>query len=415
MTRTGAADMRRSGSTSAAPRCSASCWTAAARCAARSGADPARHRRRGRHRGRRRRAALPRAPASRRPTWPASASGVPGLVDPRTGEVVHAVNLGIAEHGGASPPLLADRLRGVPVRVENDLNVAAVGAARALDLDGDLAFLAPRHRRRGRSAAGRAGCAADRRGGAGEIGHLPLRPRRSARARAASAAAWSSTRRARRSTPPGRAGTAGPLPPRSSPPPRRGTPRAVDVRDALRRRGRRGRPAPRAHLRRRARGPRRRGGGGGPAAARARGAAGARGRPRLAVPAQPADRRPAADRPRRRAGGADRRGAARARSGQRRRPATGADGASDAVEVVILARPRAGPPGRRRPHRRSSSSGQPDAVLGLATGSCPLGIYAELARRHRRAGELDVRRRPGVHARRVRRARRPATRRATPR
>ncbi|NKY08638.1 ROK family protein, partial [Cellulomonas hominis] len=68
--------------------------------------------------------------------------GLPGIVDPSTGRVEHAVNLGIQ---GAFP--LADRvsaaLGGVPVRLENDLNVAALGAAHLLpDTAPDLAFLA---------------------------------------------------------------------------------------------------------------------------------------------------------------------------------------------------------------------------------------------------------------------------------
>jgi glucokinase len=99
-------------------------------------------------------------------------AGVPGLVDPHTGEVSYAVNLGITDQGVALAPLLADRLRGVPVTVENDLNVAAVGAARVLGLDGDLAFLglgtgvAAGFLLRGQVRRGA-------RGGAGEIGHIP--------------------------------------------------------------------------------------------------------------------------------------------------------------------------------------------------------------------------------------------------
>jgi glucokinase len=101
-------------------------------------------------------------------------AGVPGLVEPRSGEVSFAVNLGIAEHGVRLAPLLAHRL-GVPVTVENDLNVAAVGAARELGLDGDLAFL-------GLGTGVAAGFLLDgtvrrgSRGGAGEIGHLPYDP-----------------------------------------------------------------------------------------------------------------------------------------------------------------------------------------------------------------------------------------------
>jgi predicted NBD/HSP70 family sugar kinase len=99
-------------------------------------------------------------------------AGVPGLVDPRTGEVTYAVNLGIAEHGVALAPVLAARLRGVRVTVENDLTVAAVGAARVLDLDGDLAFLGLGT---GVAAGLLLGGQVRRgsRGGAGEIGHIP--------------------------------------------------------------------------------------------------------------------------------------------------------------------------------------------------------------------------------------------------
>lgn len=99
-------------------------------------------------------------------------AGVPGLVDPATGEVSFAVNLGIHDRAVALAPLLAERFPGVPVTVENDLNVAAVGAARVLGLRGDLAFLAL-----GTGVA--AGFLLDGglrrgfRGGAGEIGHLP--------------------------------------------------------------------------------------------------------------------------------------------------------------------------------------------------------------------------------------------------
>jgi len=101
--------------------------------------------------------------------------GVPGVVDPATGEVRHAVNLGIQ---GAVPlgRLLSAELDGLPVRVDNDLNVAALGAEHALGPDGhDLAYLAL-----GTGVA--AGLVLDgrprrgARGGAGEIGHIPLVP-----------------------------------------------------------------------------------------------------------------------------------------------------------------------------------------------------------------------------------------------
>lgn len=97
--------------------------------------------------------------------------GLPGIVDPASGRVEHAVNLGI--EGGV--PLAADvsaALGGVPVRLENDLNAAALGAAHLLpDPAPDLAFLAL-----GTGLA--AGLVLDGRlrrgahGVAGEIGHL---------------------------------------------------------------------------------------------------------------------------------------------------------------------------------------------------------------------------------------------------
>lgn len=111
--------------------------------------------------------------------------GLPGIVDPTTGRVEHAVNLGIATgiplaervaeavhrrlngRGGAAP---------VPVRVENDLNAAALGAAHLRGPgSGDLAFLAL-----GTGLA--AGLVLDGRlrrgagGAAGEIGHLVYQP-----------------------------------------------------------------------------------------------------------------------------------------------------------------------------------------------------------------------------------------------
>ncbi|MEP7194806.1 MAG: ROK family protein [Actinomycetota bacterium] len=98
--------------------------------------------------------------------------GVPGVVDPTTGTVAHGVNLGFP---GAPTPLaqlLSAELGGVQVQVENDLNVAALGAAHAIGTSADLAFLAL-----GTGLA--AGLLLDGRlrrgafGAAGEIGHLP--------------------------------------------------------------------------------------------------------------------------------------------------------------------------------------------------------------------------------------------------
>ncbi|WP_088285555.1 ROK family protein [Kineosporia sp. A_224] len=101
--------------------------------------------------------------------------GVPGVVDARRGVLTHAVNLGVDGEGLA----LADRLRertGLPVAVENDVNAAAVGAARVLGLDGtDLAYLSIGT---GLAAGLVLGGRLHRgtRGGAGEIGHLPVDP-----------------------------------------------------------------------------------------------------------------------------------------------------------------------------------------------------------------------------------------------
>ena len=99
-------------------------------------------------------------------------AGVPGLVDHATRTVSHAVNLGITEGALALGPMLAERLGGVRVDVENDVNAAALGAAQVLGLTRDLAFLAL-----GTGMA--AGLLLDGRlrrgllGGAGEIGHIP--------------------------------------------------------------------------------------------------------------------------------------------------------------------------------------------------------------------------------------------------
>ncbi len=100
--------------------------------------------------------------------------GVPGLVERHSGVVRHAVNLGL---DGAGLPLaaeLARRLRVADVVVENDVNVAALGAARLLGLERiDLAYLSI-----GSGLA--AGLLIDgqvrygARGGAGEIGHIPV-------------------------------------------------------------------------------------------------------------------------------------------------------------------------------------------------------------------------------------------------
>ena len=101
--------------------------------------------------------------------------GLPGIVDPSSGEVAHAVNLGI---GGTVPlaGLVTAEVGDVPVHLENDLNCAALGAAHLSGRPGaDLAFLAL-----GTGLA--AGLLLDgtlRRGAhraAGEIGHLVYIP-----------------------------------------------------------------------------------------------------------------------------------------------------------------------------------------------------------------------------------------------
>jgi predicted NBD/HSP70 family sugar kinase len=98
--------------------------------------------------------------------------GIPGIVDAERGLVRHAVNLGLAEvELGAA---LAERL-GAPVRVENDVNAASLGAYHLLGLDGSMAYL-----NLGTGLA--AGLVNDgslwrgARGTAGEIGHIPIDP-----------------------------------------------------------------------------------------------------------------------------------------------------------------------------------------------------------------------------------------------
>ncbi|OUE25373.1 ROK family protein [Clavibacter michiganensis] len=98
--------------------------------------------------------------------------GIPGMVDPATGTVQHAVNLGI---DGFPFGVELEGLLGVPVALENDVNAAAVGVSRLLDLRGSLAYLNV-----GTGLA--AGIVTDgvlrrgARGGAGEIGHVQVDP-----------------------------------------------------------------------------------------------------------------------------------------------------------------------------------------------------------------------------------------------
>lgn len=118
--------------------------------------------------------------------------GVPGLVDPGSGTVRHAVNVGVDGAPLQLTQLLSDELDGLPVGVENDLNVAALGAAHLALADGDSADGTPS----GGPASGdgvdlaflalgtglAAGIVLDGRlrrgvgGAAGEIGHVPVDP-----------------------------------------------------------------------------------------------------------------------------------------------------------------------------------------------------------------------------------------------
>lgn len=99
--------------------------------------------------------------------------GIPGVVDADAGVVRHAVNLGLAEL--ALGRILTERL-GAPVRVENDVNAASLGAYHLLGLGGSMAYL-----NLGTGVA--AGFVSDgrpwrgARGTAGEIGHIPIDPR----------------------------------------------------------------------------------------------------------------------------------------------------------------------------------------------------------------------------------------------
>lgn len=101
--------------------------------------------------------------------------GVPGLVDPIGGTVEHAVNLGLPGEPTPLARLLSEALDGLCVTCENDLNVAALGAAHTVGKGRDLAFLAL-------GTGLGAGIVLDGRvrrgafGAAGEIGHLTFEP-----------------------------------------------------------------------------------------------------------------------------------------------------------------------------------------------------------------------------------------------
>ena len=100
--------------------------------------------------------------------------GIPGTVDAVTGLVTHAMNLGVErlELGR----ILRERL-GMPVRVENDVNAAAIGAFHALDQPSSASIaylnlgtgLAAGLVLRGELWRGA-------RGSAGEIGHILIDP-----------------------------------------------------------------------------------------------------------------------------------------------------------------------------------------------------------------------------------------------
>jgi predicted NBD/HSP70 family sugar kinase len=99
--------------------------------------------------------------------------GVPGLVDPEQGTVKHAVNLGLEGEWFGLGELLSQRL-GASVLVENDVNVATLGAHLLSGAD-DVAYVSL-----GTGlAAGLVLNGVLRRGAhgaAGEIGHLPVDP-----------------------------------------------------------------------------------------------------------------------------------------------------------------------------------------------------------------------------------------------
>lgn len=99
--------------------------------------------------------------------------GVPGVVDRVRGTVTAAVNLGIEAPFPLGPRLAA--LAGAPVVVENDLDVAALGAGHLLAPGGDFAYLSL-----GTGlAAGLVLGGSLRRGAGGvvgEVGHLVHRP-----------------------------------------------------------------------------------------------------------------------------------------------------------------------------------------------------------------------------------------------
>lgn len=104
--------------------------------------------------------------------------GTPGQVDSEAGTVAHVVNLDIDSL--ALGPEVGERLGGIPTRVENDVNAAALGAAQLVPGargEGTVVFL-----NFGTGLA--AGVIVDGvlqhgfSGAAGEIGHIPIDPNR---------------------------------------------------------------------------------------------------------------------------------------------------------------------------------------------------------------------------------------------
>jgi len=100
--------------------------------------------------------------------------GIPGAVDSRAGRVTHALNLGV-EHLELGAELA--RHFAAPVRIENDVNAAALGAFHVLDLpaSGSMAYL---NLGTGLAAGLVLGGELWRgsRGAAGEIGHILVDP-----------------------------------------------------------------------------------------------------------------------------------------------------------------------------------------------------------------------------------------------
>jgi predicted NBD/HSP70 family sugar kinase len=100
--------------------------------------------------------------------------GIPGRVDSPTGVVAHAVNLGL--EGLELGAVLQDAF-GIAVRVENDVNAAAVGAFHLLELEpsSSMAYL-----NLGTGLAAGLVLEGELRrgfgGSAGEIGHIPIDP-----------------------------------------------------------------------------------------------------------------------------------------------------------------------------------------------------------------------------------------------